>query len=808
MSPCCEDAQLGYVRYDAVAASAAATAQQVGGAVFDADRQAHVLGAYSRLHYQKMLGRTCIQGDIKDDLVQPLTQMMKAEVYRRLAKTAQDRETLEETIGDIFDVHAGIETSAKQDVVLRNQVKPVKPEKRWLVDRPDANGKATGPRRGDFVYDVPIIAELEAMLSNDLQLQAQLKAASDSWAATRPAPGDSTTVYADIPDGAILREHERLGVAADRSDGSTRLAIILYYDDLEVVNPLGAFHGTHKLGMFYWGLVNCEQSTRMAFHNLHLATIALETDIAYYGIEQVVSGLEGDTSFGSHMTRLDTGVHIADTLVRGWCVCLSADFPAAALCCGFKKSVSARLFCRECYVDQTSDGYPAANSFLDANTTLKCHCQLRDDQQMEEDFNHYRSLATETERAAFLQSIGLNTFTEHAFTRVPFFSRCTMVPWDFMHVELEGSLKNELAAMFYYFLRHRPGWGFTLDKVNAALRKYAWPSGCSPPTFSSGYLHKGTTSGKCKTGCHVHMTAGDLLIFVRHSVDVLLPLIGDTSDPLWLCWLAHVDYIRLLLKHSLTHDEVLELDRLIYRHHTLFLECTEYGARMFKPKNHFASHFARDILNLGPVRHYWCMRFEALNQLFKNYAKTGSFHNTLFRCSDFWTMSAAMLRYSGQKSTWGETAAVRCAAPRTYTRGAAVDARTGVAATVVRGLFSLLPGAASLTITWTDVLYYRGAEVHAGKSWVSACFKGKRVLAFIPEGGIFSFNGKFWFLMQVYPNSSMDKYRLQTCTVPRGYEPTERIVAVHSANLTDVTLLWPSMRVKRGTSVFYRFVPM
>ena len=24
------------------------------------------------------------------------------------------------------------------------------------------------------------------------------------------------------------------------------------YDDLEVVNPLGAFHGTHKLGMFYW----------------------------------------------------------------------------------------------------------------------------------------------------------------------------------------------------------------------------------------------------------------------------------------------------------------------------------------------------------------------------------------------------------------------------------------------------------------------------------------------------------------------------------------------------------------------------
>ena len=251
----------------------------------------------------------------------------------------------------------------------------------------------------------------------------------------------------------------------------------------------------------------------------------------------------------------------------------------------------------------------------------------------------------------------MNAFTGHAFTRVPHFSRCTMVPWDFMHVELEGTLKNELAAMLYYFLRHRPDWGFTLAKLNAALRKYSWPNGCSPPTFTMGYLDKGTQGNQCKKGCHVHMTSGDMLIFVRHSIDVLLPLIGNKSDPLWRCWLAHVKYVRLLLKHSLTHGEVVELDRLIYRRHTLFLKCKEYGKRLFKPKNHFASHFPRDILNLGPVRHYWCMRFEALNQLFKHYANTGSFHNTLFRCSDFWTMSMAMLRKSGAKSTWGQTSA-------------------------------------------------------------------------------------------------------------------------------------------------------
>ena len=34
-----------------------------------------------------------------------------------------------------------------------------------------------------------------------------------------------------------------------------------------------------------------------------------------------------------------------------------------------------------------------------------------------------------------------------------------------MHCELEGSCKNELAAMLFYFLRKRPTWGFTLEKL-------------------------------------------------------------------------------------------------------------------------------------------------------------------------------------------------------------------------------------------------------------------------------------------------------------------------------------------------------
>ena len=58
------------------------------------------------------------------------------------------------------------------------------------------------------------------------------------------------------------------------------------------------------------------------------------------------------------------------------------------------------------------------------------------------------------------------------------------------------------------------------------------------------------------------MTAGDMLRFAAHSIDLMLPLIKDPSDPLWQCWVVHVKYVRLLLQHSLTYAEILELDHI------------------------------------------------------------------------------------------------------------------------------------------------------------------------------------------------------------------------------------------------------
>ena len=546
----------------------------------------------------------------------------------------------------------------------------------------------------------------------------------------------------------------------------------------------------------------------MAFHNLHLMTVAQTHDIEYYGIQQVVSGLPGDTSFGSAMTALDKGHRLqvqerGKVLLRGWAVCLSADFPAAALCCGFKQSVSAACFCRECDLNQNSKSYPQPCSFVEDNNDLLCDLCLRDHRQMQEDYHAFLLLRTQKERDDFMAARGVNSYDAHAFMRVPHFDICTMVPYDFMHVELEGSLKNELAAMLYIFLRQRKQWNFTLQRLNAAIRDYAWPNGARPPDFTEGYLEKGTSEGDAKTGTHVHMTAGDMLRFAVHSIDVMLPLIKDPKDAFWVCWVTHVKYLRILLQHKITYAEVIELDRLIYEHHTLFLKC--HGERMFKPKNHFAVHFPTDICNHGPVRHYWCMRFEALNQVFKNLAKGGAFRNTCGRCSEMWSIRSAMERRFGTKSDWGATKALDSSPQNVYVRRDALTHLDAVEAKIVQQL--LLLGKKAI-VEWISILHFKGSEVVAGQSWISANYDGRAVLAFIPKQGIFKYKDAFYFFLQIYPASKTDQYGLQSVRVPSGYVVEEKVILVDSPKLKDIVIMWMSHRMQKSKTIDIRFAPL
>ena len=232
------------------------------------------------------------------------------------------------------------------------------------------------------------------------------------------------------------------------------------------------------------------------------------------------------------------------------------------------------------------------------------------------------------------------------------------------------------------------------------------------------------------------------------------------------------------------------------------------GPRLFKPKNHFAAHFPVDIQNFGPVRHYWCMRFEALNQLFKAFAMGGAFRNTCGRCANFWVLKLAIERYFNSQTAYGIARPLQVSGMLRFNKGAHTSCATVRA--VLNRLFSYERKRASLELQWVQKLLLRGFELFAGESWLSIVLDGQRILAFIPRNGIFIYKKAIYLALQQYPTECKDsEYGLPVTMVPDGFEPQWKFVAVRSPKLQKLVPLWLTQKKACGEQgKQYRFVPL
>lgn len=59
---------------------------------------------------------------------------------------------------------------------------------------------------------------------------------------------------------------------------------------------------------------------------------------------------------------------------------------------------------------------------------------------------------------------------------------------------------------------------------------------------------------------------------------------------------------------NLRENYIVQLEHLIEQHHRLVL--ATFKDFTLKPKHHFMIHYPRNIRQVGPLVHLWCMRFE------------------------------------------------------------------------------------------------------------------------------------------------------------------------------------------------------
>ena len=300
------------------------------------------------------------------------------------------------------------------------------------------------------------------------------------------------------------------------------------------------------------------------------------------------------------------------------------------------------------------------------------------------------------------------------------------------------------------------------------------------------------------------MTSGDMLSFAVHSPSIFRSLGVPDGDAAFQCWLTHLDYFTICLQHQITEAEVIELDRLVQSHHAQLRSIPSY-AGIWKPKNHFACHFALNIRRFGPPRHYWCMRFEALNQVFKKIAVSGSYRDTTGRCADFFTIRAARLRKSGTQDDWGETRAHGETGVMTYLRENLEALRP------VRWLFDHMYGMVpQLSLSWIASLYHEGVDLLAGLSWVLIQLEGTTDQDspffgyIVPNYGIFSMSGQHSLFLAIYPTCATRSGGEYSCSWSESYNPPTFVVPL--LQLKSLTALWPVSEQVDGEMITRHFV--
>ena len=526
------------------------------------------------------------------------------------------------------------------------------------------------------------------------------------------------------------------------------------------------------------------------------------------------------SSIGASLRALHEGINLnSDTLTRGWLVVVSADNPAAATLTGTMVGTSAVRFCRQCTVSRHTAGFDWPCSFVSPSGPSAP--PLRTQADRTQDINQCGDCEAD------MNAAGWKTWA-HAFIRCgPYFDFLQCVPEDLMHDEAEGILKGEVAHFIFYCTRIKEY--FELDDLNRQLDQYQFPGRGKPvPYFTEGFLTGDTATKvaakKAKTqkteptkkevgdpryvpkpGAHVHMTAGQMLTFALHSPQIFRDVGVPADDPALLCWLDHMEYLRLLMKHSITQEEVLEIDRLITKHQEGLKSLSKIYPNIWKPKHHYVCHIPLDILHFGPPRHYWCMRFEAMNQVFQRIAIGGTYRDTTRRCAEFWCMRSALARQNNRTwEDWALTQMIQGSETLYYTLD---TAPAHVLETIDTWPDSF---GDSVTTSYIDELKHNGHIIIAGTSWLLLTLDTTQppVLASVqPRTGIFTVDSSYYFNLAVYSDMTLSNPNpMRTAHIPSSSELTSSIISLDE--ILEMTVLWPSKCEDSETGSMWTFVEM
>lgn len=372
-----------------------------------------------------------------------------------------------------------------------------------------------------------------------------------------------------------------------------------YYDDVEVVNPLGSYTKTHKLAKFYWTLLNVPEYLRSHLNCINLIGSAKSEALKSLGFSGILKDFLTTIKQMESAEGLAFSICGEDIVFHGTLVCCSADTPAANLLGGFKEGVGQAFRpCRNCMATRPT----MAESYHECEFQLRTMEELREQVALIEDPSK-----TAAEITMLSRNFGItqrSVFREH----LPNFNITQGLCQDFMHVVYEGVAPSECKALIYQCIE--VDQLFTFDDLNVQLTSFEYPPELlkdKPSIIERHHVIEGS----------LRQSASQMRCLLIVLPFVLAPYIL-TANRYFSNFLLLSKLANALMAFSFTSDHLQSIEMLIHVHHQRFVEL--YPHINFTPKFHYMIHLVSAIRQYGPVRNFWCMRFEGRHVYFNKLA--------------------------------------------------------------------------------------------------------------------------------------------------------------------------------------------
>lgn len=361
--------------------------------------------------------------------------------------------------------------------------------------------------------------------------------------------------------------------------GKTVFPLLLYFDDYESGNPLGARAGVHKLGAVYISLPCLPPQYSSKLSNIFLALLFHTDDRKCFGNRAVFNVLLDELLFLENegidicTDRKTEKVYFALALVLG-------DNLGMNSILGFNECFVANSFCRICKMKQTETFFSYCPS---ENFPLRTR------------FNYASDLELNNSSITGIKE-------ECIFHVLKNFHLTENISVDPMHDLLEGVCHYDLILILNNFIVVEKY--ISLENFNYKLQIFSYEIndlGNRPSLLPTEFYKKKK----------LPFSASEMLCFVK----IFSFLIGEyipSNNTYWELYKYLRKIIDIVLKESISSQDINYLKFCISEHNRLYLHLSK---KHLTPKFHFLTHYPSVISQIGPISgNIWSMRYESKHQ--------------------------------------------------------------------------------------------------------------------------------------------------------------------------------------------------